>query len=356
MQYKVILITGGAGFVGSNLAIRFKQNYPDIKVIALDNLRRRGSELNLERFKKYSIEFIHGDIRNKEDLENIDEFDLIIECSAEASVLSGYNESPQYVINTNLIGTINCLEILRKYKADIIFLSTSRVYPIKTINSLAYEELDTRFELKPFQSVRGVSQKGITEEFPLNGVRSIYGATKLASELLIQEYTEAYGIRSIINRCGVLTGPWQMGKVDQGFVVLWIAKHIYGGELSYIGYKGSGKQVRDILHINDLYNLIDKQIKNMDKYSGQIYNIGGGRDISVSLRELTKICQEITGNKIEIKSVPETRVADIPYYITDYIKAQNEIGWRPRYSLREIVEEIARWIFENKTLLKPILT
>lgn len=355
MQHKIILITGGAGFVGSNLAIKFKERYSDIKVIALDNLRRRGSELNLERLKRYGVEFIHGDIRNIEDLQKIGYFDLIIECSAEASVLSGYNESPEYLINTNLIGTINCLEVARKNKADIIFLSTSRVYPIKIINSLEYEELEMRFELKPVQFIKGVSQKGITEEFPLNGVRSLYGTTKLASELLIQEYIDAYGILGVINRCGVITGPWQMGKVDQGFVVLWVARHVYNGELSYIGYKGTGKQVRDILHIDDLYNLIDKQINNINKYNGQIYNIGGGRDISVSLKELTQICQDVTGNKIKIKSIPDTRVADIPYYITDYSKAQKEIGWFPEHFVREIIEEIAKWIYDNKELLKPIL-
>lgn len=355
MQYKTILITGGAGFVGSNLSIKFKENYPNIKIIAVDNLRRRGSELNLERLKKYGVEFIHGDIRNKEDLQSVSSFDLMIECSAEPSVLSGYNESPEYLINTNLIGTVNCLEMARKNKADIIFLSTSRVYPFKTINSLEYEELETRFELKPIQSIEGVSQKGITEKFPLNGVRSLYGTTKLASELLLQEYIDAYGLRGVINRCGVITGPWQMGKVDQGFVVLWIARHIYGGELSYLGYGGKGKQVRDIIYINDLYELLDLQIKNIDRCNAQIYNIGGGKNISVSLKELTKICEEVTGNIIKIKSVSETRIVDIPYYITDFTKAQTEIGWTPRYSVIEIIEEIAKWIYNNKELLRSIL-
>lgn len=355
-QYNRVLITGGAGFVGSNLAIRFKKDNPIQKIIVLDNLKRRGSELNIQRLKETGVAFTHGDIRNREDIENIGHFDLMIECSAEPSVLSGYNESPEYLINTNLMGSINCFEMVRKHKADIIFISTSRVYPIKTINLLEYEELETRFELKPIQHINGVSQKGISEEFPLNGIRSLYGTTKLASELLLQEYIDAYGIRGIINRCGVLTGPWQMGKVDQGVVVLWVAKHIFSGELSYIGYGGKGTQVRDILHINDLYNLLCLQIKKIHDFSGQIFNIGGGRDISVSLSELTSLCQKITGNKIDIKSVPENRVADIPYYITDYTKAQNDIGWTPIYSVTDIVQEISEWILNNKELLKPILS
>lgn len=354
-RHKVILISGGAGFVGSTLGILFKRDNSNTKVIALDNLKRRGSELNIQRLKDAGVSFLHGDIRNKEDIESVGQFDIMIECSAEPSVLSGYNESPEYLINTNLMGSINCFEMVRRYKADIIFISTSRVYPIKTINSLEYEELETRFELKPIQHINGVSQRGISEEFPLKGVRSLYGTTKLASELLLQEYIDAYGIRGVINRCGVLTGPWQMGKVDQGIIVLWVAKHIYNGKLSYIGYGGKGKQVRDILHIDDLYKLLCLQINDINKYNGQIYNIGGGKDISVSLSELTNLCQEITGNEIKIKSIPENRVADIPYYITDYTKAQNEIGWNPKHSVREIVPEIAEWIFNNIDLLKPIL-
>lgn len=137
-DYCVILVTGGAGFVGSHLAIKFKKDHPKSRVLALDNLKRRGSELNIPRLKVAGVDFIHGDIRNKEDLEVVGPFDLLSECSAEPSVLAGYNESPAYVINTNLVGTINCLEMTRKSKADIIFLSTSRVYPIKTISNLEY--------------------------------------------------------------------------------------------------------------------------------------------------------------------------------------------------------------------------
>ncbi|HEY9246818.1 MAG TPA: NAD-dependent epimerase/dehydratase family protein, partial [Candidatus Methanoperedens sp.] len=242
-----ILITGGAGFVGSNLAIEFAKNKKDYTIIALDNLRRRGSELNIPRLKEYGIQFIHGDIRNREDFEGIGDADLVIECSAEPSVLAGYDSSPDYLLNTNLLGTINCLEYARKCRADVVFLSTSRVYPVKTINSLGYIERKTRFELAGEHEIPGVSSRGYSEDFPLSGSRTLYGTTKLASELILQEYIEMYGLRGVINRCGVLTGSWQMGKIDQGVVVLWAAKHHYGQPLSYIGYGGKGKQVRDIL-------------------------------------------------------------------------------------------------------------
>ena len=197
---KIILVTGGAGFVGSNLSIKLKADYPSSRVIALDNLKRRGSELNIPRLRSNNVEFIHGDIRNKEDIEQIGQFDLMIECSAEPSVLAGYNESPAYLINTNLVGTINCLEAIRKNKADIIFLSTSRVYPVDALNQLPYDERETRFDLTKKSKTTGVSVEGISESFTLNGPRSLYGATKLASEILLTEYVDMYGIHGIINR------------------------------------------------------------------------------------------------------------------------------------------------------------
>ena len=350
-----ILITGGTGFVGSNLAIEFKRNKKDVEVVALDNLKRRGSELNIPRLKENGIEFIHGDIRNKEDFEAVGKTDIVIECSAEPSVMAGYNSSPEYLLNTNLLGTINCLEYTRKCGADIIFLSTSRVYPVKTINNLTFIEKSTRFELSDNQDVPGVSSKGLTEDFPLKSPRTLYGATKLASELLLQEYTEMYGIRGVINRCGLLTGTWQMGKVDQGVIVLWIAKHHYKGSLSYIGYGGKGKQVRDILHVKDLYRLLEIEINDMDSHNGEINNVGGGLERTVSLAELTALCQKYTGNKIQIQSVNEDRPGDIRIYITDNSRITEKTGWKPRISVDEIIREISIWIKENSELLKPIL-
>lgn len=342
--------------MGSNLAVRLKRDNPGGRIIALDNLKRRGSELNIYRLKEAGVEFIHGDIRNKEDLEAAGHFDLLLECSAEPSVLAGYDESPEYLINTNLSGTINCLEAVRQFKAEIIFLSTSRVYPLKIINGLKYTELDTRFELKPEQKTNGASSNGISEEFPLGGIRSLYGATKLASELMIQEYIDMYDMRGIINRCGVLTGPWQMGKVDQGFVVLWMARHIFKGELSYIGYGGKGKQVRDILHVDDLYNLIKLQINDLKRYNGEIFNVGGGKDLSISLCELTRLCQDITGTTIDIASEKENRKGDIPCYVTDCSKVRKATGWEPHKATQIILEEIYSWIMENKKTLGYILS
>lgn len=351
MKYKKVLITGGAGFVGSNLAIRYKKDHPAAKVICLDNLKRRGSELNINRLRENGVIFMHGDIRNYEDIESIGKTDVLIECSAECSVLAGYNSSLKYLIDTNLLGTINCLQFASRYKADVIFLSTSRVYPMETINSLNYIEKETRFELAHKQRVPGVSKKGFSEAFPLEGHRSFYGATKLSSELLLKEYIHAGKLRGVINRCGVIAGPWQMGKIEQGFFSLWVAKHFYKGRLSYIGFGGYGKQVRDVLHIDDLYDAIKIQLNNMDIYNGQIYNIGGGHKNSVSLAELTRLSRKITGNSINIGSMPKTREADISYYVTDYSRFHRISGWAPKNDLKNIAEGILNWIFENR---KPL--
>ncbi len=350
-----ILITGGAGFVGSSLALLLKAQYPSYQIYCLDNLRRKGSELNIQRLGKAGIHFVHGDIRNKEDFDGLPAIDVLIESSAEPSVMAGLDGTPDYLINTNLNGTIHCLNFAKKHKAKFIFLSTSRVYPIKTIEKLNFDEAPTRFQLSENQDIRGVSAKGISENFPLDGARSLYGATKLASELLIQEYNEFYDLPTVINRCGVITGPWQMGKIDQGVMVLWIAKHFYQQQLSYIGYGGTGKQTRDMLHVRDLYGLIDFQIHNFEVVNGEILNAGGGLGVSASLQELTKICQEVTGKQIPMAQVSENRTADIRLYVTDNTKVTALTGWKPQIGIKQIVEEIHDWLKENQEALAYVL-
>ncbi|MBY0436133.1 MAG: GDP-mannose 4,6-dehydratase, partial [Cyclobacteriaceae bacterium] len=267
----------------------------------------------------------------------------------------GINSSPEYLVNTNLVGTINCLYLAAKTKADFIFLSTSRVYPIETIDRINYEEAETRFTISRDQTIEGVSEKGLAENFPLTGFRSIYGATKLCSEFLIQEFNKYYDFNAVINRCGVLTGPWQMGKVDQGVMVLWVARHFWKRPLGYFGYGGRGKQVRDMLHVDDLFTLIDHQIHNMGQMNGKTMNVGGGLNNSLSLQELTKICQRVTGNTIQIEEVKENRQADIRIYITDNSLISNLSGWKPFVPPEEMVNQIFLWIKKNEKALMPIL-
>jgi CDP-paratose 2-epimerase len=350
-----ILITGGAGFIGSSLSINLKEKYPDYSIIAFDNLKRRGSELNLIEFQKTGIEFIHGDIRNNEDLNSVGHFDLLIEASAEPSVMSGIDSDPTYVINNNLYGSINCFNICLKYNAKLVFLSTSRVYPIDKIENANFIEEETRFSFSEEQNERGISKLGISEDLNLFGSRSFYGATKLSSELFIQEYASFYNLKAAITRFGVVAGPGQMGKIDQGVVTLWMAKHYWNKPLKYIGYGGLGKQVRDILHIEDLIKLIDIQIHNIERFNGKIFNAGGGINSSASLLEMTKICEAITGNKIQINSEKEKRPADLKAFITDNSTIQNEIGWQPTKKVEDVFSDIFNWIAKNDDKLKHIL-
>jgi CDP-paratose 2-epimerase len=354
VNYKDVLITGGAGFVGSNIALKLKHDYPELNITVLDNLKRRGSELSLKRLKAAGIEFVHGDIRNREDLV-FEKVDLLLECSAEPSVMAGIGSSPDYLMNTNLVGTLNCLELARQHGAASLFLSTSRVYPISYINNLKFEEAETRFNILDDQEVPGASAKGIAENFPLDKPRSLYGTTKLASELVVAEYVDTYGMKAIVNRCGVITGPWQMGKIDQGVFVLWVAKHYFNQSLSYIGYGGEGKQVRDFIHIDDLYSAIKSQLENFDEYNGDTWNIGGGLENSVSLQELTALCEEATGNKIEIASVKEDRPADLRFFITDSSKFLEKSGLSWQKDGKQTVQDIYEWIRDNEADLKPIL-
>ena len=343
-----ILITGGAGFVGSNIAIYLKHNYPDWGIYVLDNLKRRGSELNIPRLKNHDIVFIHGDIRNSEDFfllarRNID---IIIECSAEPSVVAGLDGNSYYLVNTNLIGLINCLEFCKRVHSDIIFLSTSRVYPYKKINLIPVKENETRFEWTDKNFINGIS-----ENFPLSGAKTLYGATKLAGELFIQEYSELFNFQYVINRFGVIAGPWQFGKVDQGVFTLWMLAHYFKKELKYIGFGGTGKQVRDLLHVNDVCRLLEWEILNIKKVNKQIFNVGGGKLINLSLCETTKLCEEITGNKILISSQLDNRPGDIKIYISDISKVTHITGWKPQLNARTILYDIYKWIKENENYL-----
>ena len=348
-----ILITGGAGFVGSSIAFAFKHENPSHTVVALDNLKRRGAETNLQLFRQRGIEFVHGDVRSPSDLDDLSgEFDLLIEASAEPSVLAGIGGSPHYVLQTNLVGTLHCLEFARRRVEKLIFLSTSRVYSIGPLKQIKLDEAKSRFQVSGEQTIPGVSSEGISEAFPTNSQRSLYGGTKLASEIMIQEYVSAYGLQAVINRCGVLAGPGQFGKVDQGVFTLWVANHYFKRALQYTGFGGGGKQVRDLLHPLDLFSLIKQQLPAMSQYPGEVFNVGGGTNISTSLLELTAICQEVTGNRVEVMPVSESTSVDIPYYISDYRKVSAAFKWRPERSIADIVRDIANWINANEAHVK----
>jgi CDP-paratose 2-epimerase len=350
-----VLITGGAGFIGASLAVGLAARHPEWEVLALDNLRRRGSELNLPRLREAGVGFHHGDVRSLEDLMQMGEVDALVECSAEPSVMAGVDGSADYVIQSNLIGAYNCLELARRTQARFLFLSTSRVYPVAALQRLAYRDTDTRFELLDEQPFAGVSSHGVAEGFPLEGARTMYGATKLCAELLIAEYAAGYGLKATIDRCGVVAGPWQMGKVDQGVFTYWMLAHHFRRPLSYIGFGGSGKQVRDLLHVDDLLDLVDEQLRVPELWSGVTVNVGGGRECSLSLCETTELCRQVTGRTVEVSAAGEDRPGDIPIYISDCSRLHELTDWRPRRGPTEILSDIHAWIIEQESALAQAL-
>jgi CDP-paratose 2-epimerase len=350
-----VLITGGAGFVGSNLAVSLAGRHPDWDLLVLDSLYRRGSALNLPRLEEAGVEFVKGDVREPADLGALPKLDAIVECSAEPSVMSGVDGDTGYLVHTNLTGAYNCLELARRDGAYFVFLSTSRVYPVQPQVELALEEAETRFELAAEQPVRGVSAAGISEDFPLEGARTLYGATKLAAELLVEEYRAALGVPAVIDRFGVIAGPWQMGKVDQGVFTHWMLAHHFRNPLSYIGFGGHGKQVRDLLHVEDLVDLVERQLLDPAKWDGQTVNAGGGRECSLSLVETTAICQELTGNEVPITPVAETRQGDVPIYLSDCARLFDLDEWRPRRSARQVLADIHEWVAADEERIAAAL-
>lgn len=349
-----ILVTGGAGFFGSNLAIQLKAALPKSRVIAFDNLRRRGSEHILPRLAEHAVEFVHGDVRNPGDLQ-IGAIDLILECSAEPSVLAGRDGGARYLIDSNLGGAINCLELARQTGAALLFISSSRVYPFDVLNNLPFAPHGARMELTEGQALpTGISAQGLTTDFPLPGKRTIYGATKLSAELLVREYSDVYDIPALVFRFGVLAGPWQMGKLDQGFTALWVARHLSGRGLDYVGYGGTGHQVRDVLHVFDAFDLVMRALPGLGKRRGEVFNVGGGLENSVSLQEMSAICRTVTGREVPMGCMPDTRPGDIPWYVTDNSAVSECFGWQPQRSVEQVVRDTADWLRQRPEILKQL--
>ena len=338
-----ILITGGCGFIGTNLSLHLKKK--GFKVNTIDNLIRNGSKYNSKILKKNNIKNYYLDITDNKRLKKLPKFDLIIDCCAEASVEVSKKEIDR-VFNTNLIGTFNILKKAKKDKSKVIFLSSSRVYSIKDLNKIINKKLIlNRIKIK----------NKIDENFNTSKPKSIYGFTKLASEMLIEEFGYAFKLKYLINRIGVVSGPLQFGKQDQGFVSLWIWRHLIKQKINYIGFGGKGHQIRDVLHIKDLCNLIYLQITKMNKIFNKVFNVGGGRKSYVSLKNLTKICQNITKKKINISSKSYTSIYDIPYYISNNSKVQKTYKWKPKYTIIDIVKDTYLWLDKNKKILKKYL-
>jgi CDP-paratose 2-epimerase len=332
---KSILITGGCGFVGTNLAIYLQKKLKNFSIYSVDNLKKKYSKFNLDILKKKKIKNFKIDISSSKFLKLKKKFNFIIDCSADPAVENS-KENTQSVFNNNLKTTLNILEKTRKDKSNIIFISGSRVYPI----------------IESYRKFRSKFSSNFDENTNTNGVKSIYGFTKYASELLIKEYSYIFDIKFIINRFGIITGPLQFGKVEQGLVSLWLWRHLNNLKLNYIGYGGKGSQIRDILYIDDFSLLIKKQILGFEKNNNKLFCIGGGRKNSLTLRQLTEKCQEITSNYLKIGFYKKTSKYDIPIFISSNKQIKKNYNWSPKTNIDEILKFNLSWMKKNYKRIK----
>lgn len=353
-----VLVTGGCGFIGSHVALHFREK--GHKVSVLDNLVRRGSERNVTVLEHHGVSFFHGDVRNPEDLADLPpSIELICDTSAQPSVVSGY-ANPLFDITNNGLGAIRILEHARTHRLPMIFWSSNRVYGSDRLNALPRRETPTRFEYdcdawnqlpieqRPvgFHPIHGVS-----EEFSIDGGRrGIYGLSKLIADAACQEYAQAYDLPIVANRFGVISGVGQFGHADQGWVVWWAIAHWFKLPLTYFGWQG--KQVRDVLFVEDMLSLLDRQLAQLSSFRGEVFNIGGGQANAISLREATKCMQEISSRSTPITISDQPRKGDIAVYWTDNRKALEKLGWKPQANLHTGFLRIFDWIHEKEAELR----
>ncbi len=343
-----ILITGICGFVGSRLAISLKERLANAEVTGIDNLLRPGSEGNRTDLGARGIGFLHGDLRMQSDVTALPDCDWVIDAAANPSVLAGVDgrSSPRQVSEHNLAGTLNILEYCRERKAGLVLLSSSRVYSVRDLAALPMREHNGAFVLDTTKVLPGgVSEAGISEAFPVRQPVSLYGATKLSSEIMGIEYGLTFGFPVWINRCGVLAGAGQFGTAEQGIFSYWLHAHAAGLRLRYIGFGGCGYQVRDAFHPGDLADLIAMQVRR-DPPPDAIYNAGGGLANAMSLAQLNAWCDQRFGkNQPESDSRP--RPFDIPWLIMDSRRAAGDFGWAAKRPLSSILDEIAIHVEKN---------
>ena len=232
------------------------------------------------------------------------------------------------------------MEKSKEDNSKIIFISSSRVYPIK----ISYEKFK---KYKKFKKHFPYSEKA-----DFSDQKSIYGFTKYSSEKLIEEYNLSNNIKYIINRCGLISGPGQYGKVEQGLISLWMWRHLNKKSLTYLGHGGKGNQLRDVLFIEDFCKLILKQLKSYKLFENKLFCVGGGKRNVINLKELTEMCKTITNNKIKVFQKSKTSIYDIPYYVTSLKKIKKLCGWEPKVDLNKGLKEIYNWMVLNRHKIK----
>lgn len=341
-----VVVTGGAGFIGSHAA----EHYAKLghEVVAIDNLsRNRLLKKNIKNFdynwnylKKFrNVKLVKSDVNDEKVLlKETKNTDAIIHTAAQTAVTVSLTNPREDFIN-NAFTTFNALEAARKNDVEqFIYTSTNKVYG-ENVNKIGVKRLGTRYSF-----IRKYS-KGIDENFPIDLCEhSPYGCSKLASDIYVQDYGHIYGIKTGVFRMSCIYGTRQFGVEDQGWVAWFTIASLLGKKLTIYG---DGKQVRDVLYISDLVELFDKFMGS--KLKNAVLNIGGGRKNSLSLLELIKILEGLTGKKVST-SFSDWRASDQKVYISDISKAKKLLNWNPKIHPKTGVKNLFDWVNENMAL------
>jgi len=349
-----VLISGACGFVGSVIARHLLGAESSVEIIGLDNFIRPGSSLNAAPLRAAGVQLHHADVRSASDLDSLPGVDWVIDAAANASVLAGVDgtTTSRQLVEHNLLGSINLLEVAKKSRACFSLISTSRVYSIAALAALPVKEKDAASQLLPSQEMSpGISAHGIAEDFSTIPPVSLYGTTKLASEMLALEYGSDFDFPVWINRCGVLAGAGQFGRPDQGIFSYWINAYLRRAPLKYIGFGGTGLQARDCFHPRDLVPLLLQQFRSVGKDRPQIVNLGGGPDNTMSLAQLSRWCADRFGQR-DIGVETQARSFDLPWVVMDSRLAEKTWDWRPTIKIEAILDEIASHAQANPTWLQ----
>lgn len=340
MNKSKVLVTGGAGFIGSNLVNHLVAQGNEVTIF--DNLSRRGTEKNVAWLKEKfgpNVQILQGDIRNIARVnEAVKGKEVIFHFAAQVAVTTSVI-NPREDFEINALGTLNVLEAARLNGSNpiIVFTSTNKVYG--GLDDVVVIEQGKRYGFRDFPL-------GISESRGLD-FHSPYGCSKGAADQYIHDYTRIYGLRTVVFRMSCIYGTRQFGNEDQG----WVAHFIIAAVLSRpITIYGDGKQVRDILYVDDLVRAFASAVDKIDSTAGQIYNIGGGPNNTVSAwLEFREFLAELLGRKIPV-SYSDWRPGDQKVYISDIRKAQQALNWQPQISVREGIQRLYQWVVNNKQL------
>ncbi len=343
-RFRSVLIFGGAGFIGSNLAERLLET-TDAKIHIFDNLSRSGVRHNLDHLQKLAagssrLQITVGDVRDGAMVERAVRYATeIYHFAAQVAVTTSLVD-PRLDFDVNLGGTLNILEAARKAgrRPFVLFTSTNKVYGELAMHGVARRQ--TRYE---YAEIRGIS-----ESQPLD-LHSPYGCSKGAADQYVRDYARMYGIPTVVFRMSCIAGPRQFGNEDQGWVAHFLYSALRGAPVVIYG---DGRQVRDVLCVHDLIRAMELVRAKTEITAGQIYNIGGGPENTVSLLELLEQVEAISRRRLEFQH-DDPRPGDQLVYVTDFAKLRRDTGWRPEFTVTQTLSRIHDWWKRNRDLFAP---